>query len=398
MGIFNEHVNVIYNDGAAGSQTFSAFGEQLVAEMTPQVQLKFPYKESVSDEFVTDLSTNGGTITQGDAMLIASSSTTNNGSGLAESKIPIRYNSGQGGCIRFTAIFTAGVANSRQEAGAGDEENSLCVGYIGADFGIIHRKNSVQHIHLQDEFNVDKLDGTGKSGMTIDKTKLNVFQIEFQYLGAGMITFSIENPVTGRFFEFHRLVYANQNIVPSLYNPTMPLRLLAENTGNTTDITIKSASMAGFVQGIDTHYGVTHSVDALKPILASTETNVLSVRSKASLTGGITNRVRSQLIALSFSNEGTKDVTIRLYGNADVTTPVYSDVNSGGSTLEYDTAGTFVSGAHKILTFAIAKNSSDKVFLQELGLMLSPNDTFTVTADSASSSDVSVGEIFKELF
>lgn len=398
MGIFNEHVNIIYNDGAAGTQTFSAFGEQLVAEMHPQVQLKFPYKESISDEFISDLSTNSGTITQGDAMLIASSSITSNGSGLAESKIPIKYNSGQGGCIRFTAMFSEGVVNSRQEAGAGDEENSLCVGYTGADFGIIHRKNSVQHIHLQDEFNVDKLDGTGKSGMIIDKTKLNVFQIEFQYLGAGMITFSIENPVTGCFFEFHRLVYANQNIVPSLYNPTMPLRLLAENTGNTSDIIIKSASMAGFVQGIETNQGVTHSVDSITTIPTATETNILSVRSKATLTGGITNRVRSQLIALSFSNEGTKDVTIRLYGNATLTTPSYADVNTGGSTLEYDTAGTFVSGAHKILTFVIAKDSSDKVFLQELGLMLSPNDTFVATAYSTSTSDVSVGEIFKELF
>jgi hypothetical protein len=44
----------------------------------------------------------------------------------------------------------------------------------------------------QSEWNGDKLDGNGSSGITIDPTKGNVFQILIQYLGFGGIVFQVE--------------------------------------------------------------------------------------------------------------------------------------------------------------------------------------------------------------
>ena len=56
---------------------------------------------------------------------------------------------------------------------------------------------------------VDPLDGNGYSGATLDPTKLNVFQINFRWLGAGQIRFSIENPLNGDMIVFHEIRYAN---------------------------------------------------------------------------------------------------------------------------------------------------------------------------------------------
>jgi len=38
---------------------------------------------------------------------------------------------------------------------------------------------------FQEDFNLDKLDGTGTSGITVDPSKLNVYQINFRWLGVG---------------------------------------------------------------------------------------------------------------------------------------------------------------------------------------------------------------------
>ena len=46
-------------------------------------------------------------------------------------------------------------------------------------------------------FNVDRLDGSGPSGMTLDPQKGNVYQIAYQYLGYGNAFFGVEDPETG---------------------------------------------------------------------------------------------------------------------------------------------------------------------------------------------------------
>ena len=43
----------------------------------------------------------------------------------------------------------------------------------------------------QEDWNVDRLDGTGKSGMVIDVTKDNIYWIDVQWLGAGRVRFGV---------------------------------------------------------------------------------------------------------------------------------------------------------------------------------------------------------------
>ena len=73
----------------------------------------------------------------------------------------------------------------------------------------------------QEDFNVDKLDGTGPSGMILDTSKLNVFQIDFRWLGAGVIRYAIEDERTGQLIPFHLEHYVNKNTRSHLSNPSM---------------------------------------------------------------------------------------------------------------------------------------------------------------------------------
>jgi hypothetical protein len=98
-------------------------------------------------------------------------------------------------------------------------------------------------------FNIDKLDGTGPSEMIINPQRGNVYEIDFQYLGFGNAKFAVEDPNTGRFTNCHMIKNANNRTTPVLKNPNVQIRLESSNSGNTSDVSVKSASMSGFITG-----------------------------------------------------------------------------------------------------------------------------------------------------
>ena len=101
----------------------------------------------------------------------------------------------------------------------------------------------------QSSMNEDRVDGTGPSGFTIDPQKGNVFQIEYQYLGFGNAKIGVEDPVTGKFINMHCFKNANARTTPVLKNPNSSVVAGVFNTGNTSAVTLKTVSMAGFIEG-----------------------------------------------------------------------------------------------------------------------------------------------------
>ena len=109
--------------------------------------------------------------------------------------------------------------------------------------------SETQQFYPQSAFNIDKLDGTGPSGMILDPQMGNVYQIGFQYLGFGNARFGIEDPETGRLFDFHMINNANNRTFPVLKNPNVSILATSANIGGTIPTTLRTASMAGYVQG-----------------------------------------------------------------------------------------------------------------------------------------------------
>ena len=124
--------------------TKTAFGEQSVAEPTPAVQLQFPY--NINTDLVEKRENNAGSITQSGSMAVMQSGASANSAAHMLSRIPLKYNPGQGALVRFTALFTTGVANSIQVAGIGEVGDGLFFGYNGATFSILRREKGVPEI------------------------------------------------------------------------------------------------------------------------------------------------------------------------------------------------------------------------------------------------------------
>lgn len=116
----------------------SAFGELLVANPTPIVQLQFPY--AVNPRLVTNITTGSGGATVTNSLLSVSSGTTTASNALFRSARDAKYHPGQGALIRWTSLFQAsGTAGTEAISGFGNEEDGFFFGYDGGTFGILHR-------------------------------------------------------------------------------------------------------------------------------------------------------------------------------------------------------------------------------------------------------------------
>ena len=201
----------------------------------------------------------------------------------------------------------------------------------------------------------DIFDGNGLTGVTLDPTKLNVFQIDFQYLGAGAIRFYIEDPDDGELHLVHAIAYANANTRPSIDNPTMGAFMRVENTSNTSDLTLSSASCGIFIDGAKKNIGPKIGVEGTKTLAGTaTETPIVSFRVK-DVYQSKQNRSKVKINYVAASVEHTKPCFINLYGNATLTGASWADVSANTSALQKDTSATAISGGNFFFGIPLGK-------------------------------------------
>ena len=392
----------------------TAFGEISVAEVTPVIQLDFVY--GVNDVTTKTSTTGTGTVSNGNGMVSASTGASASSSAVVYSSRNLKYRPGQGALIRFTALFTTGVANSRQVAGMGfpSLDDGLFFGYDGTDFSICNVKNSVWDCVPQASWNVDVMDGTGgvtnPSGMLLDPTKGQVYQIKYQYLGFGCLQFYLEAKESGDFVLVHIIKYANTNTVPSLYNPSMPLLWAAVNTTNTSDLIVKGASGMAGVEGHVRYLGPRHGESNTRTTV-TTQIAAFTLKNATTyntiLNGGLV-RVRSITFGSNTGGAGNGVTYLRIVKDATLGgTPVYTPhdgstsdngttITNGNSVVSVDTAGTTVTGGNVEWNGIVAVGNSMAADVTELDLYIAPGETLTFAIESTQSATVGVGMTWSE--
>ena len=389
----------------------TAFGDLRIAELSPIFQYSYEYTVD-NTELSNNTPVNGGTITQSQAMGIVGTSTTTASTALLVSKKMAKYKSGLGGLLRFTALFeSGGVAGTAQLAGLADErgsseafKNGYMIGYIGTVFGFHRFQNdTITTVALADWD--DPLDGSGASRDTIDNTKINVWAITFQYLGAGAIRLFRESKKSGFFDLVHTIQYADLNITPSVFMPNFHGTFFVNNAGTTSDLVLKFGSQAYFVEGKASPILVHQphqSTGILSKSSVTTEVAIFTIRVKstyASKTNFIEvflENFTASIEAGSANNLGD----LRLVLNTTLGgTPSYSDINTSNSVVELDTAGTTLTGGKTFVPIPLAgKNDSTEKTLIPLKFLLEPGDSITVAAASANTATIKASLLWRELF
>jgi len=388
----------------------TAFGELLTAELHPQFQGSFEYTVNNTD-LNTNSTVNGGTVTQALGMAVMSTSTTTESIAHFGSKKHAKYRPGLGGVDRFTALFSSPAAGTEQYIGLVDEEgvseafkNGYVIGYDGITFGY-HRFQNDTKITVPIADWDDPLDGTGSSLMTIDQTKLNVFFIPYQYLGAGAIRIYIESDKTGLPVLVHTENYVNNNTEPSTHNPNFHHAMLVNNGGTTSNIIMKSSSYAYFVEGktsfIELHQPENSSGKKTKT-LVTTEVAIFTIRNRSSYASK-TNFIDIVLMGASASIEAASANNlgeIRVIKNATLGgVPSYSNINTNNSVIEIDTAGTTVTGGTELGSGLLAgKNDKLNRDLLSSKFIINPGETITFAGNSENSATFNARASWRELF
>lgn len=368
----------------------AAFGELLVSEITPKVQIGFPY--NINTAFVHTSTVGSGTVTQSNSKAVLQTTAASSSEAYLWSRRVLSYRQGQGSVVRHTTVFTACVADSTQIIGVGDAVDGFFFGCNGASFGLLRRQNSVDNWTAQTSWNEDKAAGA-ETLPFIDITKGNVYQIRYQWLGFGAITFWIENPATGDFNKVHTIKYANAYTDPSIFNPSLPLHAEVVNTTNATNIMLQTSSMMGGIEGKEVDLGNIVSISNDKSAVTTTETNIVTIQNKA-LFVAKTNRVEIELKSFSYGVDGTKPVIIRLVKNATLGgSPSYSDISANTSVVSYDVAGTTLTGGEPIFTLSVSKSDGDVIDLSPYNIVLEPGEILTLSFEATSSTTDATGSL-----
>lgn len=393
----------------------SAFKDLRTAELHPQFQYSFEYTVD-NTELTTNTITNSGTVTQANAMAVIGSGTTTDSTALLQSARHAKYKSGFGGLLRYTDLFTAPVEGTSQLIGLADElgstssfKNGLMIGYDknvnnGTVFGFFRYANDVTFAVDITDWD-DPLDGFGPSGDTLVPTNLNVNGIRFQFLGAGLIELERELDIGGDLEPAHLINYSNRNTQPSSFNPNYFATIFVDNGITTSNMVLKSSSLAYFVEGktdlielqqLHHSSGIQVSAAVTGEIPLFTIRNKTSYASKTNFIDIVLELFTGSIEATSANNLGQ----VRLVKNATLGgTPAYADINTTNSVVEIDVAATSLSGGIEIPPFLLAGKNDKIVFsLTEYDIILAPGETMTAAGTSVSSATMTNALMFKELF
>lgn len=131
----------------------------------------------------------------------------------------------------------SGKANNIRRWGYFDNDNGVFFELNGTDRNVVIRSNIsgqiVENRIPQAEWNGDKLDGYGLSGIDVDPTKMYVFWIDIAWLGAGTVRLGIFDIDSGSRIVCHSFVNAGENSHAYMRQATLPVRFENQNIGLT---------------------------------------------------------------------------------------------------------------------------------------------------------------------
>ena len=227
--------------------------------------------------------------------------------------------------------------------------------------------------------------GNSLSGMTLDQTKGNVFQIRYQWLGFGLLSWFVENEDTGKLVLVHHVHYANTFTIPSVNNPTLPLFGIVENGTSTASTVVQIGSMGGFIEGRNEVSGVPHSFGTQTASISGGEIPIFTLHSHDIYQGKV-NRVGVDMLFGSVSVDGTKPVIVRVRKNPILVGASFNAHDSDTSTIHQDFQATSVTGGEIIFQETVAKDGTAIIPFKLLQTVLVQPDFLTLSLEPTSGS------------
>lgn len=262
------------------------------------------------------------------------------------------YQPGKSQLILLTGVIGSGGSGITSRIGYGDDDNGLFFEVVNGTAYVNSRSSvsgsPVDDYIAQSQWNLDPLDGRGPSGYTLDLDKANIFFIDFEWLGVGLVRMGFV--IDGQWVYAHQ--FKNANNLSSVYmsTPNLPLRYEIENDGSGEAATLEHICSSVASEGGTERLGVQRWLSTagthLNADAADTVYAAIGLRLKSSHLGATV--LLEQVSAIA---ETADDFEWLVVFNPTVAgTFTYSDVaNSAlqtavGVTANTVTGGTYVAG------------------------------------------------------
>ena len=151
----------------------------------------------------------------------------------------------------------------------------------------------------QSQFNIDRLDGTGPSGFTLDPGRMQMVGIQYTWYGAGFIDFMMRGS-DGNWVYAHRIKNNNINTEAFMRSGNLPVRYSIENEGATSFLTTSMTNVQTTVPVADLTYFPNAGT-----VLIGNELIRYTARSATSGAGNLTGAIRATTLTTYFSGNST---------------------------------------------------------------------------------------------
>ncbi len=310
--------------------------------------------------------------------LMTFSSTPTGGKAYMQSFEYARYEPGRSHLAFVTFNFIETVANVLKFAGYSDGSNGFEFRANGTtlQFALLSDTGTGDQIIDQSNWNLDKLDGTGDSAITLDVTKTQILVIDIQALYTGRVRMGFD--IDGRIFYAHEFLHANSAANPYIQTANLPVRCGMTCTGTvstTMKFTCASVITEGGLEAEDAfEFAVEKSVTAGN----GARTHLMSIRPKTTF-NSIENRSKFVLLSFDLLVTGNSPVLWELCIGQALTTPSYAAVNAAYSAYEVDTAGTLSGSPAAVFAsgYVVSSGSSKGTISQDINLR------YPITLDEA---------------
>lgn len=398
----NDHVTVMLHN-----HVMDAFGR--VKTSMPNYRFDSQLTYQIDADMWDSKVTGSATITHDATARRAALATTANGaSAILQSHYHSPYTPGRSQVCFVTFNFGAATTGKTCKVGYSDGSNGIMLVRDGTAISLVIQSTTGTggESIAKADWNIDRLDGTGKSGITLDLTKTQILVIQLQALYVGLVVVGFD--IGGEIVPVHAFYHANVFDLPYIAQASLPVRYEISQAGATAGTmyaqcaTVMSEGDNDLFEIAGRNF-VAHMGATSKQIVVN-NTPLISIRPKAQLNG-----INSNVLVIPVNYDilsRTNDAVISVVRNGTLTGASFSDVDVYSS-VQKDTSATAISGGTVLDVTIVSSSTNQRAPIQPdmrekcilvYSHLLAQGDTLTLVASMRSGNpDVHAGIKWKEI-
>lgn len=277
-------------------------------------------------------------------------SSSSNDFAIGQSKLYFDYRPGQSHTILASGVLGAGRTNGYSRIGYYDNYNGYYFESASDGLYIVERSSSsaslVETRISSNSFNIDKLDGTGPSGLKFDPTKTAIFTFSLEWLGAGSVFAGLYH--NGRLTPVH--VFNHDQITTTSYIATarLPIRYEIGNSGPSSPGVLKEICSSVLTEGDDVLHEPRFSTIAVNGTSLQKGRSIAMAMRIATSLNGKTNRGHLTLDSVEIFSASAQNAIWELYQGGSVQGGSWVAGGDTDSMAEFNTTATGMTGGRKV--------------------------------------------------